>query len=325
SSSLFDGRLTLEGLVSTKSETPTFDMKLGADQFLLAEAFSNLELLKTLAPIASALQGKLNSKISISGNLSPEFTPMLESITGNVLAEILETKIKPEKANVLNAMASQLQFIDLEKLNLNGIKTALSFDNGIVSVKPMTFNYQDIAITVNGSHSFDRKLNYAAKLDVPAKYLGAEVNNLIAKIDDNSLQNLTVPVAVSIEGVYSNPQVKTDLTSGVKNLTASLVEVQKQKLLNKGKEKASTLLDGLLGGKNNKDTTATEGSTTEEVKKTLGNILNAGSSKKDSVKNDSTAANSPNSSVKDAAKSVLGGLLKKKKKDSVSVSKDTIK
>jgi hypothetical protein len=324
SSSLFNGKLTLDGLVSTKTDTPTFDMKLGADQFQLGEAFNNLDLLKTLAPIASALQGKLNSKISISGNLSPEFTPNLESITGNVLAEILETKINRERANVLNAVASQLQFIDLEKLNLSGLKTALSFKDGVVSVKPMTFNYQDIAITVVGSHSFDRKLNYTATLDVPAKYLGSEVNSLIAKINDNSLQNLTVPVGVTIGGEYNNPQVKTDLTSGVKNLTASLVEVQKQKLLNQGKEKASSLLEGLLAGNKENDSAGVKKSPSEGVKETLGNILTSGTKRTDSVNKDSAAAAAPNQAVKEAAKSVLGGLLKKKKKDTTSVRKDTV-
>jgi len=212
----------------------------------------------------------------------------------------------------------------LEKLNLSGLKTALSFKDGIVTVKPMTLKYQDIGITVNGSHSFDRKLNYKAKLDVPARYLGSEVNSLIAKIDDNSLQNLTIPVGVTIEGMYNSPQVKTDLTSGVKDLTASLVAIQKQKLLNQGKEKASTLLEGLLAGKQGKDSTSTKTNTTEEVKKTLGNILTSGTKKSDSVKKDSADAASPNQAVKDAAKSVLGGLLKKKKKDSSAVKKDTV-
>ena len=322
SSSLFNGKLTLDGMVSTKGETPVFDMKLGVDQFQISEAFNNLDMLKALAPVASALQGKLNSKIAISGNLSPEFTPRLESVTGDLLAEILETRINTEKANVLNAMASQLQFIDPAKFNLSGLKTALSFEDGIVSVKPMTFSYQDIAITVNGSHSFDRKLNYQARLDVPARYLGSEVNDLIAKIDDNSLQNLTIPVGVTIGGMYNSPEVKTDLTSGVKNLTASLVEIQKQKLLNQGKEKASTMLQGLLAGKDGSDSTATKPG--NDVKKTLGNILTSGTVKTDSTQKDSTRTGTANQAVKDAAKSVLGGLLKKKKKDSTTVKKDSV-
>ncbi|NER09432.1 AsmA-like C-terminal region [Muriicola jejuensis] len=323
SSSLFKGKLLLDGSVSTKGEVPVFDMKLGVEQFQLAEAFSNLDLLKALAPVASALQGKLNSRISLSGILSPEFTPKLESITGDVLAEIFETSINTNKANVLNAMASQLQFFDPAKLNLSGLKTTLSFKDGVVTVRPMTFKYQDIAVTVDGSHSFDNQLNYRARLDVPARYLGSEVNSLIARINDNSLEDLTIPVGVSIGGNYSSPQVKTDLTTGVKDLTASLVEIQKQKLLNQGKEKASTLLEGLLAGKK-ADSTGTKTTTTDEVKKTLGNILTSGTQKTDSTRRDSTAAGTPNQAVKEAAKSVLGGLLKKKKKDSVVVKKDSV-
>ncbi|MEM7712082.1 MAG: hypothetical protein AAF349_00560, partial [Cyanobacteria bacterium P01_A01_bin.68] len=35
---------------------------------------------------------------------------------------------------------------------------------------------------------------------VPAKYLGSEVNGLIAKLDDNSLEDLTIPVVANIGG-----------------------------------------------------------------------------------------------------------------------------
>ncbi len=325
-SSLFSGKLAMNGEVSTKTETPTFTMRLGAEEFQLAEAFKELTLLKALAPVAAALEGKLNSTIELSGNLSSDFTPDLATITGDVLAQLFETRISPEKANVLNAMATQLNFFKPEKLNLNGLKTALSFKDGVVTVKPITFSYQDIGVTVNGSHSFDKNMNYKATLQVPAKYLGSEVTNLIAKIDDSSLQNLTIPVGVSIGGLYSSPKVTTDLTSGVKNLTASLIEIEKQKLLNKGKEKASTLLEGLLAGKKGKtDSTTTKTSTTDAVKETLGGILKANTQKADTTMKDSTAAATKNDAVKEAAKSVLGGLLKKKKKDTVVVKKDSIK
>ncbi len=324
-SSLFKGKLALNGEVSTKEVTPTFTMRLGAEQFQLSEAFSELALLKVLAPAAAALQGKFNSTIELSGKLGPEFTPDLASVTGDVLAELFETRISPEKAKVLNAMATQLNFFKPDNLNLNGLKTALSFKDGVVTVKPITFAYQDIEVTVNGSHSFDNNLNYKATLQVPAKYLGSEVTNLIAKIDDNSLQNLTIPVGVSIGGLYNSPKVTTDLTSGVKNLTTSLIEIQKQKLVSQGKEKASTLLQGLLAGKNGKtDTTTTKTTTTDAVKETLGGILKSNTKNTDSARTDSTAPATKNDAVKEAAKSVLGGLLKKKKKDTVVV-KDSIK
>ena len=320
-SSIFNGKLAFNGEVSTKNETPTFAMKLGMDSFNISETFKALELFKVLAPVANAIQGKLNSDISISGMLNNDFTPNLATISGNLLAEIFGTEVDPNQTKVLSALNSKLSFLSLDKLDLKGLKTALSFDNGTVTVKPFTVNYQDIAVTVNGSHTFDQKMNYAAVLNVPSKYLGKDITSLIAKIDDKSLDNLTVPVTASIGGNYTSPTVTTDLTSGVKDLTSKLIEIEKQKLIAKGKDKATDLIGGLLSGNQaKKDSSATAVDTKTQVKDVLGGIL---SNKKETTtttttKTDSTAAATKNTAVKDAAKSVLGGFLNKKKKDTTN-------
>ncbi|MFH6602323.1 AsmA-like C-terminal region-containing protein [Maribacter algicola] len=319
-SSLFDGKVDFNGEVSTKTETPTFAMKLGMNQLQLGETFKALELFDVLAPIASVLQGKFNSDITLSGSLTDDFTPDLAHLSGKVLAEVLATDIDTEKANVLKALSTKLDFIKMDKLDLKGLKTALNFENGIVTVKPFTIKYDDIAINVDGNHTFDKKLNYKATLQVPAKYLGSEVNNLIAKIDDESLKDLTIPVVANIGGGYLSPTVTTDLTSGIKNLTAQLVEVQKQKLISTGKDKAKDLIGGILnGGQNEKDSTVTQDPTKEGVKEVLGGIL-GGDKKEDSTKTiTDTVPVKEEDVVKEKAKDILGGLLggKKKKKDSV--------
>jgi len=240
-SSLFNGSIGFNGEVSTKNEVPTFAMKLGMDQLGIGESFKSLELFKFLAPVASALQGKLNSDIELSGSLNNDFTPNLKTITGKVLAELLSTQINVDQAKVLSALGNKLNFIELEKLDLKGLKTALSFEDGTVKVEPFTMTYEDISIKVDGSHTFDRKLNYKATLDVPAQYLGTEVNSLIAKIDEKELENLTIPVVATIAGNYASPEVTTDITSGVKNLTTKLIDIQKQKLVNKSKDKAGAI------------------------------------------------------------------------------------
>ncbi len=319
-SSIFNGKLAFNGEVSTKNETPTFAMKLGMDSFDISETFNSLQLFKVLAPIASALQGKLNSDISISGNLNDDFTPNLATISGDLLGEILGTEIDPSQTKVLSTLNSKLKFLDLEKLDLKGLKTALSFDNGKVSVKPFTVNYQDIAINVNGSHSFDQSMNYAAVIDVPSKYLGSEVTGLMAKIDDDSLENLTIPVTANIGGSFTSPTVSTDLTSGVKTLTSKLVEIQKQKLLNQGKEKATDLIGGLLSNNSKTtDSTATTTSKSDAVKNALGGLLGTNKSETTTDTEDSTTTEEKTTTetkkenVKEAAKSVLGGLFSKKK------------
>ncbi|WP_282054660.1 AsmA-like C-terminal region-containing protein [Maribacter luteus] len=328
-SSLFNGKVSFDGEVSTKNEAPTFAMKLGMDQLGIGESFKSLELFKVLAPIASAIQGKLNSDISLSGNLNSDFTPDLTTITGNMLAELLSPEVNTSQAKVLSALDSKFNFIDMDKLDLKGLKTALSFENGIVKVKPFTIAYQDIAINIDGSHTFDKKLNYTATLDVPAKYLGNEVNSLIAKIDDKELDNLTIPVTASIGGNYTSPEVNTDLTSGVKSLTTKLIDIQKQKLLNQGKDKANELIGNILGG-NSKETDSTSTSqdnTKEAVKGVLGNILGGSkTSQKDSVvqESDTTTTTPAKTTVKEATKNILGGLLSGKKKKETEAEKDSV-
>lgn len=309
-SDLFGGTLGLNGSVSTKEANSTFDVDLGMSNFNIGESFAGLELFKVLTPLASALQGKLNSDIKIAGKLKDDFTPNLATISGNLLAELLSPKLDTEKAPLVSALDSKLNFLNTKEIDLNGLKTALSFDNGSVKVKPFTLKYKDIGINVAGSHTFDKQMQYTATLDVPAKYLGTEVNKLIAQMNDQSLQEVTVPVTANIGGSFTNPTVSTDLTSSVKTLTTKLVEIQKQKLVNKGKDTAKDLLSDVFK-KDEGDTTATKSS---GVKEALGNLL--GGQKE--TKTDTTKTTTKEEDVKNTAKSVLGGLLGKKKKDTVN-------
>ena len=319
-SSIFNGTLGFEGEVSTKKETPTFAMKLGMNQLQIEETFKALELFEVLAPIASVFKGKLNSDIALSGSLKDDFTPDLTNLSGKVLTELFATDIDSEKAKLLQALSSKLDFIRLDKLDLKGLKTVLNFEDGVVQVKPFNLKYDDIDIKVDGSHTFDRKLNYKATMQVPVKYLGSEINSLIAKIDDSSLDELTLPVIANIGGDYASPAVTTDLTGGVKSLTTKLIEIQKQKLINQGEEKARDLLSDVLGGTSqDKDSTKTEQSTEDKAKGILGGIL--GKDKKDTTqaKTDSIPPKKEEDVVKEKATDILGGLLgRKKKKDSTN-------
>ena len=315
-SNTLGGKIGFSGEVSTKEETPTFKMKLGLDKLQIGETFKSLDLFKALAPIANALIGKIDSDIEISGNLTDDFTPNLNSISGNVLAELLATDINIDKAKMLTSLTNNLDFIKLDKLDLKGLKTVLSFEDGVVKVKPFTMQYEDIAIKIGGSHTFDSQLNYTATLDVPAKYMGSEVTSLIAKIDDDSIKNLTIPVIATIGGAYSSPKITTDMTSGVKNLTSQLVKIQKQKLINKGTGKAVELLSGILGGDSGKkDTTKTNDSSTDAVKEALGGLLGSNKEAKDTT--DSLPTKKEEDMVTEKAKDILGSFFRKKKKDTV--------
>ena len=253
--SLFGGTISFDGSVSTKEKTPNFKMDLGMNQVDIQQTFTQLEMMKKIAPIAGVINGKLNSSITLSGNLdSKSMTPDLNTLSGNLAGKLASTSLNPSNSNVLKSLGSNLKFLDLQQLNLNDVKANLIFKNGKVEVSPFDVKYQDIKATINGTHGFDQVMNYNIKMDVPAKYLGNETNKLIAKLstsDANKIEN--IPVNAILTGSFKSPKVTTDMKSAVTNLTNQLVKQQKDKLLNQGKNTLKELLNG-----SKKDTTSNQ-------------------------------------------------------------------
>ncbi len=274
--SIFGGTIGLNGAVSTKTKVPTFDMALGFNQVDIAQTFTQLDMMKKIAPLAGIINGKLNSTIKLNGNLDAnELTPDLKSLTGDLFGQLLSTTINAKNSTLLSALGSKIKFIDVNKLNLDNLKMALTFENGKVNVKPFDIKYQDIKATIGGTHGFDQAMNYNIKLDVPAKYLGTEANSFLSKLspaDAAKLQN--IPINGMITGNFSKPKVALDTKTAVSNLTTQVVNQQKEKLTQKG---TSALTDLLNKNTKSKDTTKTatdKAKNTEEVKTKASELLN---------------------------------------------------
>jgi hypothetical protein len=269
---IFGGQILANGDVSTKGKVPVFNMDLGMKAVDIQQTFSQLDMLKKIAPIAEVVEGKINTNIKISGNLNAkEMTPDLNSISGDLTSQLLSTTVNPNKSALLSKLGDNASFLDLKKLNLKDLKTALTFKDGKVNIKPFELKYQDIKMNIGGQHGFDQNMNYNLKFDLPAKYLGPEVNKLLAKLspsDVNKLEN--IPINAIISGNFKAPKVSTDMKSGITNLTTQLVKQQKEKLVKQGTNALSDLIN-----KNTKtDTTKTKSPAKEDIKKKAGDLLN---------------------------------------------------
>ena len=269
--SVFGGNIGLTGTVSTKGKTPTFSMNLGLDKVNIAESFTQLDMLKSIAPIAGVIDGKLNSTIKLSGDLQQDMTPNLKSISGDLFGQLLSTTVNEKNSAMLTALSSNLKFIDMSKVNLNDVKATLSFKDGKVNVKPFDIKYQDIVVNVGGTHGFDQTMNYDLKFDVPVKYLGKDVNNLIAKLTPADQKQITsIPVSGLMTGNFSQPKFNTDLKQSTTNLTTQLVKMQKDKLVNQGTSALGNLINGTKantsGTSTATDTTKTKPTPKEEIK-----------------------------------------------------------
>jgi hypothetical protein len=269
---IFGGSISFNGDVSTKEKVSKFNMDLGMNGVDISQTFSQLEMMKKIAPIAGVINGKLNSKIKLSGNLKDkEMTPDLKSLSGDLLGQLLSTTVNSSNSTLLSALDNQLNFIDLKKLNLNDLKAALTFKDGKVNVKPFDIKYQDIKATIGGTHGFDQTMNYNLKFDVPAKYLGTEINNLIGKLAPADAKKVeSIPVNALLAGNFTNPKITTDIKQATTNLATNLVKQQKEKLVSSGKDALNNIISNATKPKT--DTTKTNTST--NVKNTAKDLLN---------------------------------------------------
>lgn len=268
---IFGGQIVANGDVSTKAKIPVFHMDLGMKAVDIQQTFTQLDMLKKIAPIADVVDGKINTNIKLTGNLDPkEMTPEVNSLSGDLFGQLLSTTVNPNKSAMLSKLGSDISFLDMKKLNLKDLKTALTFSNGKVNVKPFDLKYQDIKVNVGGQHGFNQNMNYNLNFDVPAKYLGPEVNKLLAKLspaDVNKLQN--VPIKANLSGNFKSPKVTTDIKSGITNLTNQLVKQQKEKLVKQG----TNALEDLIKKNSKSDTTKTNSPAKEDIKKKAGQLL----------------------------------------------------
>jgi hypothetical protein len=276
---IFGGAITFDGDVSTKEKVSRFNMSLGLNEVDIAQTFTQLDMLKKIAPIAGIVNGKLNSKINVSGNLKDkEMAPDLNSITGDLLGQLISTTVNSSNSTMLTALDEKLNFVDLKKLNLNDLKAALTFKDGKVNIKPFDLKYQDIKVTVGGAHGFDQSMSYNLKFDVPAKYLGTDVNNLIAKLTPADAKKVEfVPINATLTGNFKSPKISTDIKQATTALVTTLVKQQKDKLVS--------------GAINSIITNSTK------------------------PKTDSTKTTTPKQDVKDKAKDLLNNIFNKKKKE----------
>lgn len=243
---MLEGQIKLNGTVNTKVTPSVFDMDMNIDKFDISKSFKILETFKSIAPIAAALHGKYNTNFNLKGNLNNEFTPEINSLSGDAFAQLFVNSVDQNAIPLLSQLNSNFNFIDFSKLNLNQLKTALSFENGKVSVKPFTVKYHDIVMHIYGSHSFDKNLEYNIKMDVPAKHLGTEAVNLLSKLTNVNKDTIMVPLSTIISGSMLKPTVKIDFKQAITDLGVKVLEYQKQELTNQANDKIDTIINDVI-------------------------------------------------------------------------------
>jgi len=276
-SDLLGGLLALSGDVSTADSTPKFNMDIGLQKVKIEETFKNLDFIRFIAPIANAFEGLLDTQFTLSGDLSNDFTPKMETLKGNALLDILSAKVHPSDNPLVSQLNNKLEFLNLNELQLKDIHTKVQFDNGEIQMQPLEYQWKDMKISLDGKHSLTNQMQYNANLDIPAKYLGKEAVQLLNRLSPEEAEEKHVVLPIQISGSGVKPQVKIDTKAAITALTADIIDHQKDKakekidekkeeLEDKLKDEAKKHLDGLFPGRKDKDSVPTDSTKTKKEK-----------------------------------------------------------
>lgn len=311
STSALEGTMVFNGSYSTLLDKKNPDVALSYDlkDIDIQKAFNAYNTVKMLMPIGQFLAGKLNSQLTITGQLKGDMMPDWGSLTGKGNLLLLEGMLR--KFAPLEKLANTLQISELQSITLKDIKNSFEFANGKVLVKPFHLKIKDIEMEIGGMHGFDQSIDYVVAMKVPRKYLGTQGNQLLNSLASQA-QNKGIPVSlgdvvnlnVKMGGSITNPSIKTDLKEvagdAVTDLKEQAEEFAKQKI-----DSAKQAVRDTLTSVKNQVVEGVKEKVADELKDKL-------FGKKD------TASSQPDSSKKkpqDQIKKTLKGILKKKENE----------
>ncbi|WP_181304795.1 AsmA-like C-terminal region-containing protein [Rufibacter sp. XAAS-G3-1] len=216
---------------------PKFSFGLDIKNLDFQESFNSFNTIQKLAPIARLLKGEFSSKFNLSGELGSDMMPVMSSLTGKGMIEVVEAVV----ANV-QALAKISQLTNLKEVQNFSLKNrgfAAEIIGGNLVVKPFDFSVGDIKMTVGGTNNVSGKVDYVVALDVPSGKVGnalaGKITSLTGVQNLNGLERVTLQLGVT--GDYNNPAValkgsslKAGASSLVKEVVASKLEGVKDKL-----------------------------------------------------------------------------------------------
>lgn len=298
-----DGTILINGFYSTKTNKVKPDISLGYTirDVDVQKAFLSYNTIKAIMPIGKFLSGKLNSELTMTGNLGGDMMPVLSSLTGKGNLLLIEGVLK--KFAPLEKIAAMLQVDRLKSISIKDIKNYFEFTNGKVLVKPFDVKIQDIEMQIGGMHGFDQSLDYIIGMKLPRSYLGTQGNNLINGLASSANSKgipvklgETISLNIKVVGTLSNPSIKIDLEQvvgdAVEDLKEQAEEFVKEKvdsLKEKAKDTLQSVTDKIkdslkqklkdqLFGKDtstqNNQQDSGKKKPTDNIKKTLKDIIN---------------------------------------------------
>jgi len=225
-------------------------MKLSLEDVSIKESFLYMNTVKTIAPIAEHLSGRMNLTTDLSTLLNKDMTPILSSISSTGFLKTAEAVLSGFQP--MNALADKLQLNSLKTLDIGQTNISYAIEDGKVSLKgPVKLKLNDmlLAIEENGYTTFDQLINYKLKVTVPKSILGGAGNSAIqglmgeaGKLGLNAGAGDNLTINALLGGTIKSPKITTSFNE-IKENAVNQVKEEVKKIIDDKKEEVKKKVD----------------------------------------------------------------------------------
>lgn len=248
------GTVGLTGKYNTKNHSePVVDFGYKLKDIDINELATNFITIDKLAPITKYAQGKISSNFDMKTGITPDFAPILSSIS--CLGNLTSNSIKIEGFELFDKIADKTKLKQFKNQTLKNLNTTFSVEDGKVALKPFDVKMGSIDSKVSGYTGLDKKMNYTMAMNVPKDQIPAEMIKVVEdamgklqalspKLNIGSLPDF-IPVNVNVAGLYKNPSITTDFKDQILKATGDF----KDNLINSAKETIKDTVSTLINNK----------------------------------------------------------------------------
>ena len=237
------GTVGLSGKYNTQDKTtPKMDFSYSLKELDIQQLASNFLTIDKLAPVAKYAQGKISSDFSMTTNLTSNFEPVYNTLTGN--GSLFSNQVKISGFEPLEKLADVIEIKKLSNQTIDNIKASFEFNDGKVKVKPFNIKLGNINTTVGGTTSFEQDIDYELQMNIPKEEIPGSLlkyaEQAIAKaknIPGFNMKELpaNIPVTALVTNKVKDPKIQTnikekllelggDIKGGVKDLVDDKVQ-----------------------------------------------------------------------------------------------------
>jgi AsmA protein len=163
--SALDANFQLSGDYDSKPAHPLFDLAIDVKDLDITRAHDAFLTVQAVAPAAEHTYGIFSVSYSLKGELMPNMTPVLESISGGGTIRIREAQVNGMK--LFHHISGITRKEELKNPMLKDIVMETTVSSGVVAVKPFSMKLAGFDTEIQGEHQLSGPMNYVLKIALP--------------------------------------------------------------------------------------------------------------------------------------------------------------